>query len=52
MIREDMMKLGILGNLIRLTWMMMRNSKASVMANDEISKEFKINRGLRQGDGL
>lgn len=47
-----MEKMEIPQKLVRLTEMTMKGSKAAVLMEGEVSEDFEINLGVRQGDGL
>lgn len=47
-----MEKFGVPDKLIRLATMCVSNSRCKVKINGEISPEFNVNTGVRQGDGL
>ncbi|XP_055714419.1 uncharacterized protein LOC129808671 [Phlebotomus papatasi] len=49
---EAMGEFGIPNKLIKLTRMTMTDVRSKVKANGSLSREFCVNNGLRQGDGL
>lgn len=47
-----MSELGVPSKLVRITKSMMCNTKGIVRVQGELGEDFRINKGLKQGDGL